>query len=200
MVIALLAGFGLRVRKERSRELAVIYSAATEPTRPPSRPDPRETALKEAFQTPYNPKAPDASRRHLEAAIQLGEFLSEPAAAGRCGGIFSGIAQNDPAGPDQNVCHALGKVGQALVLAFQDRAKESNELLLEIQKDRPAGERPRPRLMRQHPEYYLLHHPQLRPLVDEALDHNAANIQPAPLPEALEKLRRAPVMVPRGKQ
>jgi len=199
LALALVTGMGLRIRKERNRELAArTEPAAIEPMRPSPGPDPREAALREAFQKPYNPRLPDASRRHLETAIQLGVLYLNQRRLANAEAYFKQLRKR-PDGPDQKVCQAMGKVGQALVLGFQDRAKESNELLLEIEKDRPTGERPRPSLMRQHPGFYLLHHPLLRPLVDEALDHNAANIQPDSLPEALERLRRAPPAVPRAK-
>lgn len=203
LAFALAGGMGFRIWKERHRALDEEpgkEAAINEPTRPPPAPDPLEAALLEAFHKPYNAAKAEASRHHLDTAVQLGAFYLNQRRLKDADAYFQEL-RNRPTSPDQKLYQALGKIGQALVLAFQDRAKESNEMLLELEKHRPPGDRPRlpGPLMRQHPEFYLLNHPRLRPLVCEALDHNVVNIQPDALPKTLEQLRHAPAVAPRGK-
>lgn len=183
LAVALASGVGLRLLRERPRESVATVTPPNEPTRKPPGPDSREIALREAFQKPYDPRVPEAVRHHGEAAIDLGTFYLERRRLEDAETYFQKLRER-PAGPDQKMCQALGKVGHALVLAFRGKAKESNDLLLAIERER-------------QPELFVLSHPRLRPLLHEALQHNAVNIQPASLPDSLERLRRAAVHVPR---
>jgi hypothetical protein len=78
----------------------------------------------------------------------------------------------------------LGALGQAMVLAFRDRPKESNEGFLRLLTKRPGdkfagGKAP------------WVTHPRLREMVARALNHNHANA-PDQFPPALQFLRRPP--------
>src|SRR5262249_9813577 len=99
--------------------------------------------------------------------------------------LFSRVG--DPRHPPPYVF--LGRLGQAMILAFRDKYEESNrlfkELLVEKKPDakKPAGQAEVVQLQRLNF--------QLRPMIARALDHNAAN-SPAPFPRELQHFRKPP--------
>jgi hypothetical protein len=119
-------------------------------------------------------------RRHLDAAAQLGVLYLEQRRLKEADAFFKELRDRFTS-PGETRLLYLGKVGPALVLAFQDRAKESNDLFLELEKGKQG-------------DVSLLRSPvsPLRPLVVEALNHNAANLAPERLPPDLENLRKLP--------
>jgi serine/threonine-protein kinase len=189
--VAAAAGAGLRTWRERSQPVASPPEGKPGDVslpREPAAPDPHEQALVEALRK--TPREPDEHRRYREQAVQLGTLYLNQRRLDDADRFFKGLHNN----PDHYV-QALGRIGQPIVLAFRDQARASNELFLELEKKRPNVP-PGPVIMAQLPEYALLHRPQVRRLVSEALNCNAANIAPEALPEALERLRRIPP--PRG--
>ncbi|MBY0460269.1 MAG: hypothetical protein K2V38_23380, partial [Gemmataceae bacterium] len=90
----------------------------------------------------------------------------------------------------------VGRFGQAVVLAHEDKAKASNDLFLEAARDLPKGpilpkaDRPPASV-----NWTLLRYPDLSHAVSDALTRNAANLGQSKLePPALEQLR-APARV-----
>jgi serine/threonine-protein kinase len=127
----------------------------------------------------------DKMRQALGAYLDLGLFYLEQWRLDDAERLFGRVG--DPRHPPPYVF--LGRLGQAMVLAFRDKPDESNrlfkELLVEKKPDakKPAGQT----------EFVLLQrlNSQLRPMVARALDHNAAN-SPATFPRELESLRKPP--------
>jgi serine/threonine-protein kinase len=78
----------------------------------------------------------------------------------------------------------IGHLGRALVLAFRDQYKESNEQILKV-RDTP----PSPGKDTVYP--FWLNHKELSEMVARALDHNYAN-SPGTFPPALQKYRSPP--------
>jgi serine/threonine-protein kinase len=94
--------------------------------------------------------------------------------------------------PDQKVrpYKALGRLGRAIVLALQDRPKESNQLFLLLLKE-TKNERDRFLQL-----FWFTQNPSLRYWVARALDYNKENATPEhPFPIQLEFLRR-PTVIP----
>ncbi len=84
----------------------------------------------------------------------------------------------------------LGQLGEAMALAFQDRARESMELFRKALVERPGK-------WLTGPNSPYTYGP-MREMIAEALNHNRANLPPSvPFPPALETLRRPPVPGPR---
>jgi hypothetical protein len=95
--------------------------------------------------------------------------------------FFTSLVKNPAKAP---AYRNLGRMGHAIVLARQDRAAESNRLLLEL-----LGDKPRPGA---EPLRFLLNQPQLRYEIARALEYNKANLRDQPLPPRLEALRIPP--------
>src|SRR5207248_1295856 len=129
----------------------------------------------------------DRSRRELglRHALELGLFYLEERRLDEAERFFAGLIDNPSHVP---VYSTLGRVGRALVLAFQDRAVESNQLFLQLAS---AKLQENERLERAR---FLFNHPQLRYMIARALDHNAANLQAQnkSFPDELQYLRKPP--------
>jgi serine/threonine-protein kinase len=175
LIGAVAAGVGLRILKERRSQGP--EAMPTELLRQPPGPDPREAALVEAVHRPIAPRDPEDFRRRMDEAIQLGALYLEQRRLKEADAFFKELRDWKGNPGQKRLYQSLGRIGQALVLAFQDRAKESNEILLELEKQKQG-------------EGFVLQSPLLRPLVVEALNHNAANLVPEALPKELENLRR----------
>ncbi len=95
--------------------------------------------------------------------------------------MFADLRQERPVGPKGRPpwSQLAGQLGQAVVLAHQDRAKESTDLVLQLM-TRPN---------RQRLETFLFAHPDFGQAVADALDRDAENLAPAKLPVQLEWLR-----------
>jgi serine/threonine protein kinase len=188
VVLALAGGAGLAWIRNRP------------PPAPPSEPAPpprgaseplfsqqeREQFLKQAVQQYANP-GDDRSRRDLglRHSLELGLLYLEQRQFDEADRFFTSLRENPAQVP---VYRTLGRVGRALVLAFQDRAVESNQLFLQLASDRrPEGER-------MERARFLYINPQLRYRIACALDHNAANLraQHQPFPDELQYLRKPP--------
>jgi serine/threonine-protein kinase len=128
------------------------------------------------------PEDKQGVRRGLEDAVELTLLLLKERRLEEADRFFKEL--DDAKGNPRY--RQLGQVGQAISLAFQDKAKESNEMLLKLLPKQG------PKAKFAAPSYWLIH-PQLRYLVAEAIDHNALNLPDSPLPAALERLRRAPL-------
>lgn len=199
LAAALALGAWLRVRQDRTHEQAAVKPADTatyvEPPRPALAPDPREAALWDTVKKPAKLHEPALYREQVDQAVQLAVLYLEQRRLKEAEDYFRGLRERPP-GPENRVFNALGRLGQALVLAFRDEAKESIDLFRELEKARgpekpklPLENRP-VTLMAKYPEYFLLHAAALRPIIAAALTHNAVNMAPEPLPEALERLRK----------
>ncbi|MBY0524221.1 MAG: serine/threonine protein kinase [Gemmataceae bacterium] len=156
----------------------------------------REAALREEVRRSVSVRDVDEYRAHVNSAIQLGALYLEQRRLKEADAYFKEL-RDKPTTPDYYLLRALGRVGEALVLAFADQAERSVLKFDEFQppeKFRPADSRfmPPPAVLAKFPEYGLLFSLHLRPLVVEALNHNAANLAPKPLPDWLERLRRLP--------
>jgi hypothetical protein len=86
---------------------------------------------------------------------------------------------------------AVGKVGKAIVLAFRDQSKESNDLMLPFTKQAKGGKG----LTQFHP--FWLYNPLLSEWVARALERNFANA-PAAFPAALQAFRSPPAAKLKG--
>jgi predicted Ser/Thr protein kinase len=89
---------------------------------------------------------------------------------------------NNPA--NVKVYVVVGRFGHAIVLAFQDKADQSNRVFLQAinESEQAPGRR-----------FLLNRNPRFLQMVAKALDHNAANLAPSNrhLPPGLEQLRKA---------
>jgi tRNA A-37 threonylcarbamoyl transferase component Bud32 len=177
IVAAAAAGFWLRLRQDNARQQPAQTAVGEVSRQPPV--DLQEQALLETVRKPLTPGNAEDFRRHRDTAVQLGVIYLEQRRLKEADAFFKELRDRQAKGETR--LHYLGKLGQALVLAFQDRPKESNDLFLELEKGKPA-------------EMYLLRSPQspLRPLVAEAISRNAVNLAPERLPAELEGLRRLP--------
>jgi eukaryotic-like serine/threonine-protein kinase len=140
--------------------------------------------LREDFQE-HSAKAEDkaALRRGLEDAIDLSVLLLNERRLDEADQFFKEL--DDP--KKVRNYRLMGQVGRAVSLAFQDRAKESNDSFLKL-----FPHKPKPKGNFAMPPFWLLH-PRLRELIAEALNHNAANLTDSPFPPTLERLRRPPL-------
>jgi serine/threonine-protein kinase len=147
----------------------------------------REKALRAAVEQPFDFRKPDEAAAHFRQTIELGMLYLEQRRLKEAQAYFESL-RDQPQG--LRLHHAFGRIGLACVLAFQDQAKESMELFTELERLKP----PRPVFkiskVVEYPEYIVLHLPEVRRLVAEALSHNATNLGVNTLPEPLERLRR----------
>lgn len=118
----------------------------------------------------------DAKRieRGLRARLNLGMLLIETGRVKDAGELFAGLSEHSQ--PDYG---DLGKLGQAIVLAYQDQPGPSNQLFLECQKKIDAAKGP------------FWGQPRLRFVMARALDRNAANGEAGKetMPAELDRLR-----------
>jgi serine/threonine-protein kinase len=94
---------------------------------------------------------------------------------------------NDLAGSSVKSFQFLGRLGQAIVLARQDHPEQSNQMFVQLVKERrpPTGQN----------EWFavLFNQPQLRYEIARALDRNKLSLSGSqPWPAELERLRQAP--------
>jgi len=198
-VLALGAGLGWRSARAAKAVPPVGLAPGTAAVRLTSSAGDREATLEAQFKKSFNPANPEEARRHFEATVQLGLLYLDQRRLSAAETFFKQLQ----AKPLQDIrgYSALGRIGHAAVLAFQDKPDESNQLFLELEKSKPPQfdkTRPpgdwRPWLGkggRDVPaEGYLLLQPAIRRVVAEALQQNAGNMGDVPLPEALERLRK----------
>lgn len=199
LAVGFAAGLGLRL----------LRSKTVTPTLPRVEPVPsaaqlHEKALAEAVKGPFDPRKVEEAVQHLEKTIELGSLYLEQRRLKEAQNYFQMLRDAPPHG--LKLYQAYGRIGLACVLAFQDQAKESNELFLEIERAKPPPWldkvrigmrlpfRPNWKVAQDFPEFTLLAEPEIRRIVAEALTYNAANMGTEPLPEALERLRKPPVV------
>jgi serine/threonine-protein kinase len=163
---------------------------------------PREAVLLAAVRKEPRWNDSDDVRRHLDASVQLGMVYLEQRRLTEAEGFFQEL-RDRPLGEERKY-HVLGKIGQASVRAYHDKAEESVKLFreLEVQKtqfwDKMGGKRwddirhlLKGGIRDLQAELSVLNMPLVRRMVAEALDHNAANLGDK-LPPDLERLRRLP--------
>lgn len=151
--------------------------------------DPHEAALVEALRK--TPRSAEEYRQHLDQAIQLATLYLDQRRLDEAEKLFQSLNEKTDRAQLQ---HALGRIGQPIVLAFRGQAKQSNDLFLELEKKKPKADTPLgPLLIREFPEYTLLQRGPVRRLVAEAINQNATNLEPEPLPEPLDRLRKLPL-------
>jgi serine/threonine-protein kinase len=202
LIAALLLGSGLRLwRGTASTKLApsTALSSAREAVR--MNPVSREASLQAALKKEVNLRDPEEFRRQLDAAVQLGTLYLDQRRLDEADAFFKELREKPPG--EFRIYTAWGRIGQAAVLAFQNKAEESNKLFLELEKFRPPMfDKGRPggdwgRFMKRGPleagmeMSLMMFQPAVRRIVVEALNYNAANL-PEPLPAELERLRKLP--------
>ena len=147
----------------------------------------REKFLLQAVEEYANPEGdPNRIRLGIGHCIELTLFYLDRHRLEEASRFFARLNS-----PDQKVprYRFLGHLGQAIVLALQDRPVESNETFLQLFKEF-KGDRDRDRSL---PGSLINQSPRLRMWVGRALDHNFDNATPErPFPTALEYLRKPP--------
>jgi serine/threonine-protein kinase len=151
----------------------------------------REQFLVKAVQEYANPGDDFNLNLGLGHGIELGLLYLEQGRLEEADRFFAGLTNN----PYKVKAYTtLGRLGHAIVLAFQDRAVESNQLFLAALDDKqPDRERWKTRL--------LLNNPKLRQMIARALNYNAANnaVAREPVPHQLQYLQRPPAFgIPGG--
>jgi serine/threonine-protein kinase len=202
LVLALAAGAGVhfwKIQAAPQLSPSTELSATGEAVR--TTPSSRETALRQALKKDGAAvREFDDFRRQFDAAVQLGLLYLDQRRLTEAEAFFKELHDTPPS--EHRFYGAWSRIGQAVVLAFQDKADESNKVFVELEKTRPAFldkmEKGRPpgdfRMMFKGvpAEWYVLSMPQVRRIVAEALNQNAANLGDTPLPEGLERLRKVP--------
>lgn len=117
----------------------------------------------------------------FDAAAELGLLYVRERRLDDAEKVFEGLRQERPTGPKARPPRerVAGLLGQAVVLAHRDKAKESADLFVQ------AAARPNQRGL----ETFLFSHPEFGQVVADALDRNAENLSPNKLPAQLEWLR-----------
>jgi eukaryotic-like serine/threonine-protein kinase len=118
-------------------------------------------------------------------SLELGLFYLHERRLDDAERLFQKLISN-PAGV--RIYVTLGRLGHAIVLAFQDKADESNEVFLSAIKE--------PDQLMGRLRFVLNRNPRFLQMMAKALDHNAANCEAAhrELPPALQELRKAQPM------
>jgi eukaryotic-like serine/threonine-protein kinase len=147
----------------------------------------RERFLLEAV-GPFADLAGDARKLDLEMGLghrlELGLFYLKHNRLEDADKFFAGLVR-DPHSVE--AYKTLGRLGQAVVLARQNRPAESNQAFQELFRDARARKNGVDRLP------FLLSQPELRREIGLALDYNKANASASmPFPNALENLRQPP--------
>jgi serine/threonine-protein kinase len=209
LLAAVAAGAALRLTRNPGPPLlepSPELSAAGEAVRTGNGNGDREAALLAIVNRDANLQNQDDFRRHLDATVQLGLLHLDQRRLDKAESLFRDLRERPPG--ELRVYGAWGKIGQAATLAFQDKAADSIKLFRELESTRmpldKGGGRPgfdwrqfMVRGMRDlSAETFLLSTPQVRRVVSEALDHNAANLG-EPVPPELERLRKMPIPVGR---
>jgi eukaryotic-like serine/threonine-protein kinase len=196
LVLAAAVGAGLRVLRERPQAAATTSAAPSQRETAPVReavktPGPREAALLEVLDRPVASADKEGIRLRLDAAIQLGTMYIEERRLDDADRFFQSLQAKAP----QRALKLFGVIGLAVVPAFRDQARESNDRfvkLVEKMKKPPDG-RPLVGVGGEYLEYVLLHRAPIRRLVVDALRRNAANIAPEALPKSVAPLGKLPV-------
>jgi serine/threonine-protein kinase len=143
-------------------------------------PSGREDFLKKAVEEYANPGTNATKKRHgVEFALELGLLYLEQWRLDEADRFFSGLIDNKP-------YRTLGRIGKAIVLAFQNQPEASNKLFLELGGGDGVAEG-----ARFDGNTPLFRNPQVRQMVARALEYNHANA-PGKFPTALDYLRRPP--------
>ena len=127
----------------------------------------------------------------FDATLDLGLLFVGERRFDEADKLFKKLEQERPTGKLPGAAAtvtAAAQLGQAVVLAHRDKAKESNDLF-----ERNVFGRPRSLVL----EKFLLGHPDFAQAVAEALARNADNLGAAKLPDRLEWLR-TPAGLARG--
>lgn len=171
------AAFRLALRPTPTAPGEQVNAAST-----PANPDDvLERKLRERLQQPFNPAEPRQLREALDPRIELGLFYLRRRRLNDGAAFFKQLTQDPP----REIFRYVGQMGQAMVLAFEDKPADSNKLFVEVvrerlfEKKKPPEERP---LLLAYGEWWQM--------VDEALDRNVRNGQPLPPP--LERFRWSP--------
>lgn len=141
----------------------------------------REQFLREAVAAYASPKDQSQVAIGLGSCLELGLFYLERGRLEDAELFFQGLISASPV----RACAAVGRLGHAIVLAFQDRPAESCAAFLHIVNARgpaQAGLR-----------FVLNRNPRFLRMVARALDRDAANCEAAALsfPPALQEWRKA---------
>jgi serine/threonine-protein kinase len=140
----------------------------------------REQYLKKAVEE-HTAAGRDPGRkgRGLESAVELGLIYLEQWRLEEAERYFTGLSEK------KKEYGTIGRVGRALVLAFQNKPIRSNEIFLKLARaDLPEAEK-----FERTP--WLYQHPQLRQMIARALEYNHANA-PDKFPAELTYLRKPP--------
>ena len=181
VALVALVAVGWRLPGRAAPDAAPVSVGLPE-TRPPS---PVATARERELTARVTSRATKPAD-YLAAAIELGLLYvkeGRPADAER---VFKSLG---PDGPARTEAALVAHLGQAIVLAARDKAKESNQAVIDAVGRGGASLA----LLDQ----VLFKHPDLSQALAEALDRNAANLGVAKLPPALDWLR-TPAGVLRG--
>ena len=141
----------------------------------------REKALVKEVQKHSPPMNAQEARRGLEDRIDLGVLYLKQRRLDEAEDFFKQLEAQDKI----KGYHMLGQLGRAMVLAFRNEPKKSNDLFLKLYKEK-KGEKGAL-------EVQLLwnRNQPLREMIAAALNYNYANTIGS-FPEALEKLRHPP--------
>jgi serine/threonine-protein kinase len=190
---AFAVGGTLALLRNKPGEEALPATSVTVPFPPPAGADlpllpeqsRHEKFLKGIANEPLDPGG-DRARRDLllRNCVELGVFYLQKNRLDDADKFFNG----DLAYRRLRACKVLGRLGHAIVLGLQNRAVESNNLFLEVLREK-TKDGADPVLQ------FFLDQPHLRYQISRALDYNKANATPRkPFPPELEKLREPPTL------
>lgn len=178
LVLAFGAGAAFAWKSQRSPSSAARTLQKTEADPEPIVSE-EEKSLRREAERCANPGDNVQKLQGVKAYLNLGVYYLEQERWQEADDLFARMIDNRARVREYS---ELGRLGHAVVLAFQDQAKESNQLFLEC-KSRLDMEPMKRNL--------ILNHPRLRPLIARALDHNSINCEATKdFPPALEPLRR----------
>jgi serine/threonine-protein kinase len=129
----------------------------------------------------------------LEIATDLGLFYINEKQWQKAETFFKELESLGPAKKKPEYRH-LGLLGQGTLLAFQDRAEESNNKFLAVLSPGARTDKGNPKLEKMARGFWI-NNPQICEMIARALNHNFANA-PDTFPPALERWRHPPE--PRG--
>jgi predicted Ser/Thr protein kinase len=180
-------GMGLAYGWWRSQDLAAAHHDSQQPAVQPA-PDTANTDVKPATAvSKEEQRLLDAIKQHDGAPkyrIDLAVFYVKNGKLDDAENVFKAI--EDSADKQRQLNRPIAKVGKAIVLAFRDQPKESNDLLVPYLKQFKTGGKD---FSPYHP--FWLYSPVLSEWVAKALDRNFANA-PAAFPPALQAYRSPP--------
>jgi serine/threonine-protein kinase len=194
-VLLLAAGVGLLLGRWRHREAPAAAPAPPEAAAAGAslnEKQEREDLLARLVRQYAHPETPQQTQLGLEAAVELGLIYLKDRRLEEADQLFKNLLKPDQKKPGYR---QLGQLGEALVLAFQDRPGESNERIQQLLR----GAKKAQDKNRTTRAFWWLGHPQIREVLAEALNHNHDN-NPAAFPAALDHLRYPPApREPKGK-